>query len=436
MIKILRNRSDFIKNSFKLVAGTAIAQAISFLVSPVVTRLYTPADFGIYTFLISIVGGFGLIGTLRYEMAIVLPKEDKKAVNIVFLSLGIALLMCMGIAIGVFVLNTWFQTEPSYKTWLYAIPFMVLLLASGNVFQNWFNRKKEYKTLALSKVVTSIGNNAVTLYMGFIGIGVWGLLLGNFTGLLLFNLLFVFLIARRYHWHFRDYDRSSQKHLAGQYKDLPLANTPQMLVELVQIYGIVFLLQVYFSSETLGWYSLSQRLLQAPMWLIGTSICQIYYKDASERFAIDGDITELLKKTIKMATMVALPVLIALLTIGPWLIGLVFGASWKMSGEIARILAPWFFFDFIRYSISQTPLVIGKTRSMFYISMIGALLMIIAVSTGGLILKDSTQSFILMSAMLSFYSFGVIWWIIASVKKASSEHKPTNNARQSSFTGN
>ncbi|MEI7726655.1 MAG: oligosaccharide flippase family protein [Bacteroidota bacterium] len=427
MIKILRNRSDFIKNSFKLVAGTAVAQAISFLVSPVITRLYTPADFGTFTFIISIVGGFGLIATLRYEMAVVLPKEEKHAVNIVFMSLGIAFAMCLAIAVGVLAINMWFAESPvinpAYKTWLYVIPVMVLLLAAGNVLQNWFNRQKEYKTLALSKVINSVGNNAVTLYLGFVGIGVWGLLLGNFTGLLLFNLLFVFVIFRRYHGRLSLYDRSSHMPLARQYRDLPLANTPQMLVELIQIYGIVFLLQAFFSSEVLGWYSLSQRLLQAPMWLIGTSLCQIYYKDASERFALDGNITDLLKKAIKMSAIVAFPVLIVMITIGPWLIGLIFGSSWKMSGEIARILAPWFFLDFIRYSISQTPLIIGKTRNMFYISMIGALLMIISVSTGGLLLKDSTTSFILISAMLSCYSLGVIWWIVTSVKKVSHVQK-------------
>lgn len=427
MLKILRNRSDFIKNSFKLVAGTAIAQTISFLVSPFITRLYTPADFGTFTFIISIVGGFGLIATLRYEMAVVLPKEEKHAVNVVFLSLGIAFAICFAIAVGVFVLNVWFPASqvvnPANKTWFYAIPVMVMLVAAGNVFQNWFNRQKEYKTLALSKVINSVGNNAVTLCLGFIGIGVWGLLLGNFAGLLVFNLLFVFVIVRRYNQFFTLSDRSSYITLARQHSDLPLANTPQMLVELVQIYGIVFLVQTFFSSEILGWYSLSQRLLQAPLWLIGTSICQIYYKDASERFSLDGNITGLLKKTIKMSAIVSLPVLIVMLTIGPWLIGFIFGSSWKMSGEIARILAPWFFLDFIRYSISQTPLIIGKTKNMFYISMIGALLMIIAVSAGGLFLKDPTKSFMLMSALLSCYSLGVILWIVFSVKKISHGHK-------------
>ncbi|MEI7499780.1 MAG: oligosaccharide flippase family protein [Bacteroidota bacterium] len=422
MIKILRNRSEFIKNSFKLVAGTAVAQAISILVSPIITRLYTPADFGTFTFIISIVGGFGLIATLRYEMAIVLPKEDKNAVNLVFISLGTAFIMCLGIAIGIFVFNIWFLKSSliyqAFKNWLYVIPVMVLLLSAGNVFQHWFNRHKDYKILAFSKVVNSVGNNLCTLYLGFIGLGVWGLLIGNFLGLLFFNILFISVILSKYSEYLSHNDRSVYKTLAIRYKELPLANTPQMLVELIQLYGIVFLLQAFYSSEIVGWYSLSQRLLQAPMWLIGTSLCQVYYKDASERFAQNRNITEVLKKTIKMSIFIALPVLILLLTIGPWLISFIFGDSWRESGEIARILAPWFFFDFIRYTISQTPLVIGKTRHMFYISMIGAISMIIAVLTGAIFFNSAITGFIFLSAILSCYSIAVILWIVSSAKKA------------------
>jgi O-antigen/teichoic acid export membrane protein len=421
MLKYLRNRSDFIKNSFQLVAGTAIAQAISFLVSPLITRIFTPADFGTFTVIISIVGGFGLIATLRYEMAIVLPKEEKNAVNLVFMSLKIAFLICVGIASGIFAYNLWFLKssliDPAYKTWLYIIPFMVLLVAAGNVFQHWFNRQKEYKTLAFSKIINAAGNNIFTLWLGFIGMGVWGLLIGNFLGLLLFNLFFISMILRRYRSHYGHYDGSTHKPLALQYRDLPLANTPQMLVELVQLYGIIFLLQGFYSAEIVGWYSLSQRLLQAPMWLIGTSLSQVFYKDASERYAVDRNITKMVLKTLKMATLVALPVLLVMLTAGPWLVGFIFGEAWRESGEMARILAPWFFFEFIRYSVAQTSLIIGKTTPMFFISVGGAALMVIALTVGATFFDSVKAGFIILSVVLSCYSITVIWWIINSVKK-------------------
>lgn len=83
---------------------------------------------------------------------------------------------------------------------------------------------------------------------------------------------------------------------------------------------------------------------------------------------------------------------------------------------IARILAPWFFFDFIRYSISQTPLIIGKTRQMLMVSMIGALFMVTAIAVGSIFFGSAIAGFVLLSVMLSCYSIGVIWWIFRSTK--------------------
>ncbi len=420
MRKVFFGRSDFIKNSAKLVAGTAVAQAISFLVTPLITRLYTPSDVGIFTFFISIVGGLGLMATLRYEMAVVPAKEEKDSVNVAFVSLLIAFALSLFLTILIFLSDFIFLPKmvvnPVYRQWMYLLPVMIFMVAAGNVFQQWYNRQKEYRTLAMAKVINAAGNNMLTLYLGFIGIGVWGLLLGNFLGLLVFNLFFITGIFMRYRGSLRFFDSTSQKSLARKYKDLPLANTPQILVELVQIYGIIFLLKAFFPVEIVGWYSLSQRLLQAPLTLIGTSFAQVFYKDASEHYLNDGNLAGLIRKTIKMAAIVAFIPLILMLTIGPWLIGVVFGSAWHEAGVFARILAPWLFFDFIRATISYTPIIIGRTRMMFYISLAGAMLMVIQLCLGGLFFKNATTTLILLSGTLSLYSTGVILWIVNSVK--------------------
>jgi O-antigen/teichoic acid export membrane protein len=119
-----------------------------------------------------------------------------------------------------------------------------------------------------------------------------------------------------------------------------------------------------------------------------------------------------------VSAMVAFLPLIVLLTIGPWLIGFVFGSAWHEAGIYARILAPWLFFDFIRATISYTPIVIGRTRTMFYISLAGAVLMVLQLVIGGLVFKNATTTLILLSGTLSLYSIGVILWILNAVKPA------------------
>ena len=292
-------------------------------------------------------------------------------------------------------------------------------MAASNVFQQWHNHKREYKTLAYSKIITSLANNLSTLLMGFAGMGALGLWLGNFAGFLFVVLFFTIIFYFRHRGDLSYFNFSSQKKLAGKYKFLPLANTPQVIVEMVQSYGIIYLLKIFFSSSVLGLYSLSLRLLQAPLWLVGISIGQVFYKEASEQYQKDGNLILPVMKTIRTSTAIAFPILIILLTIGPWLIGFIFGNTWTEAGRYARILAPWMFFDFIRSTISQAPLIIGKARSMFYLSLIGSILIIVSIVTGGFIFRDPVVAFIMLSVLQSVYCLVIIIWILAFSKKAS-----------------
>ena len=74
-----------------LTSGITVAQAIPILLQPFLRRLFTPAEFGAYAIFLSIIEIIVSIGTLRYEMAIVLPRKDATAANLFGLSVIISL---------------------------------------------------------------------------------------------------------------------------------------------------------------------------------------------------------------------------------------------------------------------------------------------------------------------------------------------------------
>jgi O-antigen/teichoic acid export membrane protein len=417
---LISNRSPFVQNTLKLVLGSGIAQVITFLVSPFLTRLYTPEDLGLFTFFISIVGLFALIATLRYEIAIIFPKEDKDAVNIISLSgiiaLGLSFLLLILVILYRLFLSDRFPLNPVLSSWFYLLPVLVFFLGLGNIFQNWLIRKKEYRFLSAGKIINSLGNNLTALSLGLIGIGTWGLLIGNLAGTFLFVFFLGICINRAGQFRKDQLDRSSMVHFARKYKDLPTSNTFQSVLETFQNYGIIYLAKIFFNSSVVGFYALSLRILQAPLWLIGSSISQVYMKEAAERFNKNENLEELLIKTIKLSGLVALPMLIVLLAGGPWIFGFIFGSAWREAGVYAQILAPWMFFDFIRYCIALSPLVVGRTRSMFYISIIGNVLMITCFCIGGWVFRDVKTGFLLLSVFMSMYAIGVILWIRTIVK--------------------
>ena len=420
-VTLLSNRSLFIRNTFKLVVGSGIAQVVTFLVSPVLTRLYTPEDLGLFTFFISIVGLFALIATLRYELAIIFSKEDKDAANVVSLSVIIAfavssLLFILLVCYRVFLSGT-FPLSPLLSRWIFLLPVLVFLLGLANIFQNLMIRTKQFRNLSVSRIINSLGNNLTALFFGLLSIGAWGLMIGNLVGTFLFVLVLGFWLYRSGNLKTRDANRSSMNRLAKKFKDLPTSNTLQSVMEAMQNYGIIYLAKVFFSSSVVGFYALSIRVLQAPLWLIGNAIAQVYMKDASERFNKNENLEELLLKTIKLSALVALPVLITLLICGPWLFALVFGSPWREGGVYAQILAPWMFFDFIRYSIAPSPLIVGRTRSMFHISVFGNIIMITCFCIGGWVFRDVKAGFLLLSVFMSIYAIGVILWIRNIVRK-------------------
>ncbi|HSN50155.1 MAG TPA: oligosaccharide flippase family protein [Bacteroidales bacterium] len=411
--------SEFLRNTFQLVIGTGIAQMITILISPVITRLYSPEAFGSFSFFIAVVGAFVLIATLRYEVAIVFPPEEKEAVNIAVISGIIAFVFSLVLLAGVLLL--WFfyppyrAIEPFLRHGLFLLPLMVLFLSVSNIIQNWLVRQKRFRTISISKVINSFANNGLILLFGLAGAGVWGLVFGNFIGLILFLSYLVYRLFVEDKPKAKLYDRSSLKTLARRYRDLPTSNTFQALLELVQASGIIYLSRIFFTSATVGLYALSLRILQAPLWLIGSSISQVYMKEAAEKVNKSVPLRPTLINTLKLGVLTALPILIGLLVAGPWLFSVVFGENWREAGVYARILSPWMFFDFLRYCVSQTPLLIGKTRAMMRISMLGSATLVLSFIAGNFFFIDVRTVFLLLSFMMSIYALGVVIWILKIV---------------------
>lgn len=91
--------SSFATDVLKLVTGTTLAQVIAVLASPLITCLYGPEAFGFLALFASITSIIGVIACMRYEMAILLPQDDRTAANLLGLSL-----LCAAVVSGLTVL--------------------------------------------------------------------------------------------------------------------------------------------------------------------------------------------------------------------------------------------------------------------------------------------------------------------------------------------
>ncbi len=71
--------TDFSKHIITLVTGTGIAQDITFLSAPLLSRFYEPEDFTVFALFSSTASIASVVATTRYELAIPLTKDELDA---------------------------------------------------------------------------------------------------------------------------------------------------------------------------------------------------------------------------------------------------------------------------------------------------------------------------------------------------------------------
>ncbi|MEI7801867.1 MAG: oligosaccharide flippase family protein [Bacteroidota bacterium] len=417
------NRSEFFKNVTKLSAGSIFAQAIPIAVTPVLTRLYTPDEFAQFAFIMAIVSAVVVIATARYELAIMLPKNDDDAINIVALCFRILFFVTAFSLIGVFIYCYFFQeqlaTQKIPASFLFFIPFMVLLLGTYQICNNWANRKKKYNQIIVSRISNTVATSSSNLALGFTGLTSIGLLLGTLFGQMTGAVMLFSQQFKSSKFLFPEIRREKIRALQKQYSHLPKVNMLQAIVDMLQINGVVYLLLFFFTSNIVGLYSLTIRLMQVPVSLVGSAITQVFFQQASSSYHENKNLQALVRRTILQAALLAAPVLIVLVFFGPDLFAFVFGEKWRESGEYARLLAPWIFCDFIRSPISQIPIIINKQRTLFLFSIFGNLILVIAFYIGSKYFHDVRMAFLILSSLLSLLFMIIIFWIYRTTKNTS-----------------
>jgi len=372
MLNKLKPKSEFSRNVLTLMTGTTIAQAIPIAISPILTRIYTPEDFGVFALYMSVASLLSVMATGRYELAIMLPKKDEDAINIVALSILIAFFVSFISFLIVFIFNAQITNllgNPEISSWLYFIPITVLLTGIYQSFNYWSNRKKQYKRLATSRVVQSGTTSASNLAMGFGGFGSSGLILGGVLG----QVVATWILGTRIFKSDLELFKKSVNSLKifaliKKYIKMPMLNLPNAVIDGFRLSGITILIAKYFTVASLGQFSLAWKMLQMPMSLIGSSISQVFFqKIASSK---KSELYYLVKQFIVKASLSILPVFIVIYFFSVDIFSFVFGEKWKIAGEIASVLSPWIFINFISSPIANVFIILNKQEIVLYASIV------------------------------------------------------------------
>lgn len=402
-------KSKFTRNVLTLVTGTAVAQAIPLGLSPILTRLYSPEDFGVFAIYMSVVAIGTVIVSLKYDLAIILPSDNRDAANITCLALSIATVMSILLFIVILFLNNELATllisEPSQKAvigrWLYFVPLSVFLMGMFNALSFWFNRNVRYQVMAKSKVVNGGSMSGIQAILGGLKKTGVGLISGFIIGRMFSVIYLAFNFKKGKEENFlKMYERNRMANMAKRYKRFPMFTLPGESVNVISNQLPVFLLGKFFSSSILGNYSLMERVLNAPISLLGRSVLDVFKQKASEDFANLGNCKDIFVKTFKTLSLLAIVPCFILFFFGPFLFKFIFGDAWILAGEFAKILAVLFFFKFIASPLSYMFNIAEKQ----HIDLIWQITLFIAAITSfslGIFYEDVKLALICFSASYS-----------------------------------
>lgn len=417
-MNLARFKGDFIKSIMVLVSGTIIAQMIAYLLSPVISRLYTPTEMSYLSLLSRIVAFVSVIATIRLELTLPLPKLDGHARVMYRMAIRVSIwvsLFCLIIALPFQWIG---DIDPEYRFIMLVFPFAVFVLAFFNVGTNWAIRTKQFKSISLSKVLSGIGNGATTTLFGFMHLGMKGPILGYLFGNLLSTLPFV----KGVKWKIADkigFSKKREVYLLRHFKEFPMINLPHVLTDLGKELFIAFFLISQFEKEVLGLYDFSFRMLKLPINLIGISIGQVFINKASTTLNEGGKLFPLVKRSLLSLVGLSIVPFGTLMLFGDVIFAFVFGEDWREAGVYCQIIAPWLMVNFIVSPLSQIPLLIKKQKEFFFLSLIGTGLMIFGLLSV-FVLPVGMNDFYTVLKIVSFSQFAflsyVCFWLIQKVK--------------------
>lgn len=350
-------QSAYARNVLTLMTGTTVAQAIPIAISPILTRIYSPDEFGHFAVYIAVSTIVSVLVTGRYELAILLPRQDKDALHITALAMALSIIMS-----AVLLLVVLFFAQPiaallgdvALAPWLYWVPASTLLLGLYQSLNYWSNRKAQYKRLAISRTVQSGSTALAQLGSGIAGSGVVGLVGGQITGQALATGALARMIWREDRVLINTLRPQRSLALAKKYSDFPKFMILGQLANISSGYMPIFLLAIFYGSAIAGFYSLAQRVIMLPMALIGGAIGDVYRENAAITYKIKGDCYDIFLKTVAYLAVISFVAVLPIIFAGPEIFSLIFGENWREAGEMASILAIMIFFQGISSPISQT----------------------------------------------------------------------------------
>lgn len=415
------NREGFARSVGVLVGGTAFSQGFALLMLPIVTRLYTPADFSVLAVFASILSIVSVVACLRLEIAIPLPESDEDAANLFALALGVGAIVSAvaGLVIWCFSRQILELTgQQVLRSYLWLLPLGIWLTSAYSAIQFWSTRKKRFGTIAKTRMTQALGSIGTQVGLGWLGFAPLGLLLGQVvaSGAGLFGLASRAIRVDRF--AFKKIRWIDMCRVMRRYDRFPKYSTFEAFANSAGIQlPVIIIASVALGAEA-GYLMLGMRVIGAPMALIGGAVSQVYLSRAPSEYRAGTLASFTVQITNGLVKSAGGP-LIFVGIISPIIFPFVFGENWRRAGDLVLWMTPWFLLQFLTSPTSMALHVTDNQRTAMSLQLAG-----LAIRLGGIAVAGGLAGrYVAEAYAVSGFIFYCIYLLVLGVLLELKKHQ-------------
>ena len=387
-----------------LLAGGVLAQALPLLLGPWLTRLYGPAEFGLYSLFAAVAANVAIVACGRYEFALPMAADEAEATalrtlcqRLLLAATGVAALGGIGWALVV---------GQAWPLWL---PAAVGALGLVSLATLQATRMQRYRQLAIARVLQHGGGAVAQLGAGLLQGGVHGLIVAPITAAL--------ASVATLGWP-KPAGASRARWLAAArvHRSFPLLNTPHAFLGALQDTLAVALITAQLGAAAAGAWGLALRYLKAPATLVGGAVSQVLYpRLAQAGRTVAG--RQLVRRTMAVLAALAAPLVAGLWWGAPGLFSWAFGAEWREAGVLAGSLAVYIGGHFVASPMGVVTLAWDAQAWALKLALVGQGLFVAALAGGlawGGLQGAGWAVSAAMAVYFGWYFFKLATWPVAA----------------------
>ena len=357
-----------------LLAGGVLAQALPLLLGPWLTRLFSPAEFGVYHLFAAVAANAAVVACARYEFALPLAADEAEATAL--RTLCRRLLLATTALAGLFAIGWAGWIGQAWPLWL---PAAVGTLGLVSLATLQATRSERFRRLAAARVLQHGGGALAQLAAGLLQAGVHGLIVAPIAAAL--------AAVAALGWPGpANAARAQWLAAARAHRSFPLLNTTHAFLGALQDTLAVALVAGSLGPAAAGAWGLALRYLKAPATLVGGAVSQALYPRlapaSGQTAGCTAESRRVVRRTMLLLAALAAPLVALLWFLGPVLFALAFGDAWAEAGVLARALALYIGLHFVASPLGVVTMAWQAQAWALKLALVGQVVFVAALAAG------------------------------------------------------